>query len=442
MIYSQNKRSFVMGMVWTDQGPEQSVAKSFAKGTRRPYVMAETMDQQHQPVHVVGVMSGEERPKARTLSAALAIGLIHPNAVVCQKLADNTAWFCVLHGGVPLAGEDVILPTHDADERLREHVAMRAPIVGDTLGAIALAEVLDDLESQLSDGRITKKQLASIEIQMPATSVKLVLQGALALSLLGGVGVAWWLYQTHMASQSARKAAMAKLTQSKEEAERLEAQRQQIIATFTKQVEDKRREMAAAQAGPLGQWESWERVRRSLPLTVNGYVPDSMECTPTKCSVNWKASTTLARFVDRAAIPGWVEDLDPSQTARSEIVLDPAAAAQTQVVIKQGDDAARLRLAIAQSLQFSVDASNVGAPVAAAFTPPPAPPETGLKPVDLGFTGDFRVQVAGPYALIKVREAISQLRQAPIALRSARWTQLPSTTPGVEIDGYWVFQAK
>jgi len=44
--------------------------------------------------------------------------------------------------------------------------------------------------------------------------------------------------------------------------------------------------------------------------------------------------------------------------------------------------------------------------------------------------------------LIKVREAISQLRQAPIALRSARWTQLPSTTPGVEIDGYWVFQAK
>lgn len=436
MIYSQNKRSYVMGMSWSDQGGNIGEAKSFAKRERRPYVIVPTHDATGERVFAVGIHGGNEAIKGRTFSAALALGLVEPNAVICQALADNTVWFSVLRAGAPIAGEDRVVSAEESDDFLRQHLGMADCVIGDVTGAkYPLNTAFDEFEQRIADGRINKEQLKAIQIALPTTTTQLALQASLVLSLVAALGVGWWVYDRHLSSEKARKAALSQVTKSQEEAARLEAQRKAAIETYNRQVAEKRAEIERALGGPMAQWQAWESVRRSLPRSVNGYEPDSMECTPAKCTVNWRASGPTVRFVDKAALPGWVEDYEPGLTARSEFVLQPVTSTTATL---RAEDAPKLRLAIAQTLQFVTD-SSIGAPQPAAFTPPAQPPDTGLQPVNLGFTGDLRMAGAGASGLLKLNQAMQAVKHAPIALKSIRWSQLSTSAPGAEVDGYWAF---
>ena len=176
----------------------------------------------------------------------------------------------------------------------------------------------------------------------------------------------------------------------------------------------KKATVEVAQTGTLEQWQDWERSRKSRPRTVNGYMPDTMECSAAKCTVSWKGNGPLVRFVDKAAIPNWVEDQEPSTSATSEYQV---SAIPIKHQTNQGADAVSLRLHIAQALQFN-EGVSVGAPQPVFVPAPPPQPPTDLKQADLGFTGDFRVGAGGNASIIQVGQALGEVRALPTAPNS------------------------
>jgi hypothetical protein len=138
------------------------------------------------------------------------------------------------------------------------------------------------------------------------------------------------------------------------------------------------------------------------------------------------------RYVDKVAIPDWVEDVEPATAARSEVAL---AAAPIQPSVAQGPNAAALRLVIAQALQFQVADASVAAPAPIVMAPPA---ELGLQAADLGSGGSLRIAIGGPASLVRAQDAVASMRALPVSLESVRWTHLASA-PSMELDGRWVF---
>jgi pilin accessory protein (PilO) len=435
MIYQHLKKKYAIGMMWAEH-PDTAAAKSAVKSERKPYVTAESIGQQdnsHIQTIAVGHYEGE-KVRGVVYSGAMAVGLVEPSTIICQSLSDDRVWFAVVHSGVPYAGHDNIVTHEEADALLKEQIAFSSTVIGDVTGAkMSLDEALSLLDSQISDGRIQKKQMQDIALRQPPSMAKIGLQAGLVLSLAAAAAAGWWIYDTQLRSASARNAALARMTKSQEEQKRLEEQKRRLIQAYNAQVAAKTGELEQAQSGPLGQWLAWEAVRKSLPLTLNGYTPDTMECGPTKCTVTWKGDGPLVRYVDKAALPNWVEDNEPSTAATSEYVIAALPASRQAL---PGADAVALRLRIAQLLQFTEGAS-VGAPQPVIVKAPPSPPETGLVQADLGFTGEVRMGVGGNTAIVKLGQALAELRAQPVALKSVRWTQLSTREPSAQIEGYW-----
>lgn len=436
MIYTHNKRQYAIGMEWSDC-EDASAAKTHIKDHKQPYLKVAADPSGASKAVAVGLF---EPSKARNLlSCSMAVGLVEPDVIIFHKLSDESVWIAVLHSGLPYSGMEHILPVEKAQELLREQMLYTSLVIGDMPGSKNLNDVLSQFESWASEGRLTKQQVASIQVLQPSSTTRLVLYAALVLSLAAAVTTGWWLYQRFLSDAATRKNALSKLSQTRAEQEKLEEERQRRIAQFNSQVAAKREEMSRGLAGPQATWQAWDNVRRKIPLTVNGYVPQVMECTLQKCTVTWGAQGPDVRMVDRAAIPNWIETLEPTLEAKSEYAL-PAIASMPRAMLQQ--DAARTRLHIAQMLQFAVEAAAVGPVATVTITPAPPPPETGLKAVTLGAIGDLRIVASGDTAVLKVTQAIAQLRDQPVALKAAHFTQLDAGTPAVDIEGYWVFVDK
>jgi hypothetical protein len=441
MIYEHHKKRFAVGMTWSDH-LNMAAAKASWKAEGKPYVFAETISQQdeggsHFQTIAVGLYAGE-KVRGAVYSAAMAIGLVEPNTIICQSLTGDRVWFAVVHTGVPYAGHDAIVSHEEADSLLKDQIAFNSTVIGDVTGAkMSLDEALGLLDSQISDGRIQKQQMTAIALHQPPSMARIALQSGLALSLIAAAAAGWWIYDTQLRSASARNAALSRMTKTQEEQRRIEEQRKRLIDQYNAQVAAKTAVLELAQGGPLDQWHAWEEVRRSLPLTLNGYTPDTMECVPAKCTVTWKGEGPLVRYVDKAALPNWVEDAEPSTAATSEFVI---ASLPVRRQARKGVDAVSLRLHIAQLLQFSEGAS-VGPPQPIVVNAPPSPPETGLKQADLGFTGEFRIGVGGNTAILKLGQALGEVRDQPIALKSVRWTMLATPEPSAQIEGYWAHRS-
>lgn len=437
MIYTHNKKDYAIGLAWSEH-VSMAAARSFIKAEHKPYVLAESAAPGAEFDTVAsGCFQDTARLKRRTFSAAMAVGFVEPNAIICQSLADGKIWFAAVQAGIPFAGYDKIVEQEEAEALLKEQMAYMDSVIGDVTGAkMTLDEALHFFDSQVSDGRITKEQIRAIELHQPSSVTKVLLQAGLAVSILLAAGAGWYVYQTQLRTAADRAAALSRLTKTQEEGARLEAERQRLIVNFNRQVQEQQLLLRGVQDGPQGQWIAWEAVRKSLPVTLNGYVPESMDCVPRKCIVTWRAEGPGVRFVDRAALPNWVDDPEPTTTARSEFAVPPLA---VSVRTDQGRDAQALRMRLSQLLQYSVEGASIGPPVALVVRPPAAPPETGLKQADLGFTGDVRIGLGGDLAIVKVAQAITLLATAPVALKSVHWTQLATTSPSVSLEGYWAF---
>lgn len=435
MIYEHQKKKYAIGMTWSDH-VDMPTAKAAVKVDRKPYVMAESVSQQTSNFQTIAVGSYSGDKFRVAYSAAMAVGLVEPNTIICQSLPDGRVWFAVVHSGVPYAGHDTIVTHEQADQLIKDQITYNSTVIGDVTGAkMSLDEALQILQSHVADGRLTKLQLAEIALVQPASVARLALQGALVVVLIGLMGAAWWVYDTQLRDANARRAALSRMTKSQEEEARLQEQKKRLIEKFNAQMAAKRATLQAAQGGPVDQWRAWEQVRQALPLTVNGYTPDTMECVPAKCTVIWKGAGPGVRFVDKAALPNWVEDAEPSTAAISVFVVP---AVPTAVKTWQGLDAVSLRLRIAQALQF-VEGASVGAAQPLVVEAPPSPPETGLKREELGFTGEFRIGVGGDAAIIRIGQSLRELATMPVALKSVRWSMLATPEPSALVEGYWAF---
>ncbi len=430
MLYTHNNHWYAIGLAWSDF-VDAAQARAHVRQARQPSIVVD-VTAAGQPAVAVGLCDDAPLP-GPVVSAAMAVGLVFPDTLICQTLADGRVWFASVASGVPFSGHDRIVSQEEVAPLLREQTSHVPGMVGDARGAtMSLAEALDRYESQVADGRISRSQVASVRLQPAASPVRRAI-GAAALALaLAGIGLVLWMEGIDLRSAADRQAALARLTQGREQAARLAAERQARITAFQQAVEQRRAQLLAAQPGPLDQWAIWERARRQLPFTVNGYIADAMECTPARCVVRWQASSAQVRFVDKAAIPDGVDDLEPAATASSQVRLEPAP---VRTAAPQGPSAAALRLAIAQALQFQASDATVAQPSAVVMT---APAELGLPAVDLGAAGALRIAIGGPAALVRGHDAVAMLRALPVSLDTVRWTQLRSS-PALELEGRWTF---
>jgi hypothetical protein len=255
---------------------------------------------------------------------------------------------------------------------------------------------------------------------------------AVLLLALGGLAAGLWTWRVQLRDAQSRRATFERLTVSQAEAERRQAGRQRRIAAFREEVQQRRLALARAQEDPRAQWAVWDSARRRLPLSVNGYVPDAMACDRSRCTVHWKASGPRVRLADQAAIAHWIEDGAAIATPRSSVDLAPAF--PSHAGIAQGASAAALQLALAQALQFEGGAPGLG-PARPETVAPPA--DTGLAPVLVGATGELRLAVSGPAALVRANDLIRSLQRLPVRLESVHWSQL-SSGPGMTLDARWI----
>jgi hypothetical protein len=432
MLYTHNKHWYAIGLAWSDF-VDSAQARAHVRKARKPSIVVDVTGQGTGQQAVAVGLSDDAPLPGSVVSAAMAVGLVFPNTLICQTLADGRVWFASVASGVPFSGHDRIVSQEEVAPLLREQMSYVHDIVGDARDAkMSLTDALSLYESQVADGRITRSQVHAARLRPPASHAKRVAAASVVALALASAGLVLWLDDTDLRRAADREEALARLTQGREQAARQAAEKQARVAAFRHAVDQRRAQLRASQQAPRAQWEIWERVRRQLPLTVNGYVADAMECAPARCVIRWQAGSALVRYVDKAAIPDWIEDVEPATTARSEVALAPAP---VQVAAPQGPNAAALRLAIAQALQFQAPDAGVGTPAAIVMTPPPG---LGLQPVDLGTGGSVRIALGGPAALVRAHDVMATLGALPVSLESVRWTHMASS-PSMELDGRWTF---
>ena len=436
MLLTHQKRHYALGLAWATA---HDAAEARRESKNRP------------KAHRVVLPSGgqfwlglyDEPVKGNTYAAALAIGLVEPNVIVCEAVSDTHSWICSIVDGLPVVGYDRLELTEDARDTVGEWTSMfhKAGFVGDLPGAKAsLVEVLEQLGQAIDTKRINGKQLAATRLQsqgislgsveVSARSVASVMVLA-ALPALGWFG--WQAWLKIKAASAAQQLSMANAAKQAMNAEQIAAERRARAADFQRQVAAKRAELEQqAKASSDAVWHEWHAIRRALPVSAFGYQPTTMKCDTGSCQVEWSGSGPFTLPADKARLPGVLPNMEPTLTASSRFPLSSAPLARPDLVSYTRPE--ELRFALANAAILHLPGLQVDAMQPVVMTPAP---DLGLAPVTLGATGKLRVTLDGRAPLVMAEGAHRFLSQWPVHLTSIRFDSLNQAS-GITLEGTYI----
>lgn len=366
-----NNSSIAVGIEWTLH-ESLAQAKKTAAGKKKILVARKIISGEC----VQGVCPAP--PKAGRLQAgALLAAAVANDVLVYHSLGGGKAWVCAVREGIPLHGFDVVADEESAKVTLAEVMSYvpTADIYGDIPGAKgSLEELL---------GHLSPKDKKNAELKAPDSPVLvLVLIGIiLLLAIVAVFGLPLFRkmmegYQTSAMQQ--RKAEELRLAKMAFDAE---------VA--------KERQIFWHARSPIQQFELWYGVLRSLPVSVEGWVPGGFTCDLNACQVTWKR--------DSRALPSAVVNL-PGKG--SEQPFNPALReVTTSFPLKQLEPVQHPQ-GIVRPDKYLLDLSVNTTPFLLVLNPSqspktvmPPPTVQGLAPVTIGNEGSWRLTGVNPLLL-------------------------------------------
>lgn len=436
MLLRHHNKDYALGLMWAsahDAGEARRESKSRPKAHR---VLLPAGGQ-----FWIGLY--DEPVKRNTYAAALAVGLVEPNVIVCEQVNDAQTWVCSIVDGLPVVGYDLLVPNDEARDTVAQWTSMfvKAQFIGDLPGAkSSLVEVLDALAKAIKSKSksISAKQLAAIRLQRQGISVGSIatMTAILCIPLAGWFG--WQAWLKIKASSTARQLSMASAAKHVMNAERAAAERRERIEDFRRQVAVKRAELER-QGGtpPEPVWRQWNAVRRALPIIAHGYKPMSMSCDTASCKVDWTGAGPFTLPSDKRLLPGVLPNVEPTLAATSQFPLTPPGTTRAPLYAYTAPEA--LWFALASAATVSLPGLQVDAMQPVVVSPPP---ELGLSPVTIGAVGKLRIALNGPTALVLADDVYSFLSLWPVQLTSIRFDALGLTAGAISIEGTYILNGQ
>ena len=447
-ICSSGGLTFAMGLQWSVHD-SLALARAHAAGSKHPSWV-------HAPLQVnrgqgatertpptaqsrsaafpfaLGVHSG--RIRGTVLCAAMAVGLVKPDVVVCQRLSHDKVWLCVISGGLPFPDQDRIIDAALAPQALDEVMTYAHEIVGDVPSANAsLSDVLSEFERRVRDRVIDRTQFRSIRLRRSPSRLRRWLLASLPVVVLAVAWIGWQGWQFISAREQGRQSSLAGLSQSREAAAVKAAARARLMQSWRESVARQHAELEVRPHALTTRWLQWNTVRRNLPLTLAGYQPESLNCDDKRCLATWVARSAWARLADRDLIPDLVAGSDGTETLQSQIALPaPVQAAATGGRVRAPE---MLQQALASATQYIAPEIRMSPlqPVAVS-----APAELGIAPEVVGAKGRLQLQLRGSMALLRANDVIGELAHWPVRLQSVSWGQVSSAQPSVDLQAEYL----
>lgn len=446
MLITEHKRPLAVGLEWSMAPNEKELR---AESRRKPKAH-----------RVIGRRPGqlwlglyEEPYKGAAYAGALIVGMVEPKAIVCEPVNEEQSWVCAISDGMPLVGHDQLVPTANARRTVMDWMTRfpNSALIGTGVHGrkFTLQEVLEAFERSVEGKQTTAKQLAAAKLEaqsMPWLAVVKIV-GACLLPVAAYFG--WQHWEQSSLARRDQKVSVARLANEVVNAEKLAAQRKLLTDNFHRSIADKRAELTSvSDTDSMMAWQEWERVRKSIPLTSRGYVPQRLECDLKVCQLGWAGAGPFTRPSDKLDLPGVVADLEPTLTAKSEFVLpaEKLNARKTQGRTVTG--AAELRFAIVSNLMGFPNL--IVEPAQAAIVTPA--PDLGLKPITVGAMGTWRLSFNDRFALLQAREWQQRIASWPMKATKVRYSglgQVPSSDSSqssaasqsvvVEVEGVYGF---
>ncbi len=381
----------------------------------------------------------------KVYAAALLVAMVKPNAVVYFPVNEyseggNTmysdAWVCAISDGMPVPGYDKVLPIVEARNTAIEWASLfpKAEMVGEISGAQStLADVIGVVDEGLQSKAIQKKQIAVALLNKHGVSVARIA----AVAVLAGVAVACFFgYQAY--SDMKRKGAESQLSaddaarqfaMSSQEKARIEAEQKQKLAEFQGQLDAaKISSNLRPSVGAL--WSGFVTTRQALPVSKNGYKPQSVDCTPTGCRVTWLGAGRFTSAAGKLALPNVERNLTSDLSAVS---VFPVVVGTDTMPASSAKTADELRF-LFQS-HFGLHAKNFQADASQPVVISP-PAGLTLPPQTVADVGKWRVQIQGSAAVIDAKIMLGMLAKWPVRVQAIKYQPAASL---VELEGEFVF---
>ena len=372
----------------------------------------------------------------KVYSGALLIAMVEPNAVVYSPLNDEMGWICAISEGMPVVGYDEVLPVSEARAKAKDwsNLFANAEIIGDLSGARStVQDVFTSLEGELASKSLSKKQLASAQLVNGSFSIKRALVMA---GIVFGVGLAVLGVRTFQDAQARQERERVTLQEAarrnlaeKLNQERAEMQRKETLKELAGKAAAARAALSI-RTGPRRLWDEMTRVRQSLPLSMYGYRPQSVECSPQSCKVEWFGAGRFTNPADKLRLPGVERSLTTDLRATSTFELSGVQ-----------DALPKASTANVEELAFLLQ-SKFGAKVSGFTTQPPQPvvvdgAQDGKQtPLVVGQVGKWHLSVQGGTALLQTGELMQMMARWPVRITSIKYQPVAST---FDVDGEYVF---
>lgn len=280
--------SFLLGMEWfigIDRKERIRLGKTNARLGR---VMVRFEGMRYMGFHT-------DEAHAAVYAGALLLGHHHPHCILCWPVKEELYWFCVIQGGKPLVGLDLILDEQQAVSHLAQYQALFPSYEVLSVQGLGQAQLqerplwVQDLLALEIQGMDAKRRSAFL-VQSPQLlkrrRLKIILV-TLLLSSMGFLGLEMMARERHRDDQAQMR--LLRERQASEFSQQVAlkgSQRRQELNGLELEMIEKVRAYVLM-PNPIELWQAFNDLRRAIPLSQEGLSAKGIRCGLERCEVDW-----------------------------------------------------------------------------------------------------------------------------------------------------------
>lgn len=381
----------------------------------------------------------------KAYAGALLVAMVKPNAVVyfpCNEYKDgdhimySDAWVCAISDGMPVVGYDKVLPLAEARNTAIEWASLfpKAEMIGDIAGAQGtLADVIAVLDDGLQAKAIQKKQIAVALLNKHGVSYGRIAVVAVGGGLLVGSFFAFQAYRDmqrrNAESQLSVEDAARQAAMSVQDKARIEAEQKAKAAAYQVQIDSALRDNAK-RTSVAALWAGFAAVRQSLPVSMNGYKPQAVDCTAQQCRVTWQGAGRFTSAAGKMTLPNVERNLTADLSAVS---VFPLTVDDDAMPASQARTAEELRFLFQSYFGLHAKSFQAEAMQAVVVNPPAG---LAVPPKTVAEVGKWRMQLQGSAAVIDAKTMLGMLAKWPVRVQIIKYQQAAGL---VDFEGEYVF---
>ncbi len=421
-IWKIDGYKLALGLTWTE-ADNLKTAKRFV-GKNNAYLTLSVSGQ-------LNVAKGSPQTAGCFAGGALVAKLLN-NALVFQKIAEETFWICLIKDGLPQPTFDrIVYDTEEAKQAFStaaEYIPHDGVIVGDTINARYtiqnIIEAAKDLKSE---------ELQQCRLRKNGLDIRKIFAATILLTVAAAGSYFIATQRENLRNEERRMAALKALLQSQQETRAREQRIANLIQQYQEKIASEQRNFGLQEVA-LSQWHECEQVRKSLPYTSMGYKPAILKCDfqAKKATIEWSPANSHTRIADRTKLPGILDPLNTEgpivsdfPIGRSALHGNPAQKVDPRVVKMAILDWASRNL---KNLKFSQEEEVTLRP------PSEIKGLAGVSEYRLGRKIQLQLNTASSSDLLSMHWAVEILNKYPINFERVIWSN--PTAVGAQVNAF------